>query len=152
MMAFIDERGLMAKYLWMFTSLLVFSFQPAQAQVYKWVDAKGNVHYSDKKPKGQDADDVSKSLPAPNIDTSHEKLKALENIRLQRLNDEAQENKAKQAKAQKRNNACQDARRYLSRVKGRSYFRYGSGDEKTSETQRAKLVKSAQGRVNRLCK
>ncbi len=24
------------------------------AQVYKWVDADGNVHYSDKKPKGQD--------------------------------------------------------------------------------------------------
>lgn len=125
---------------------------PVQAQVYKWVDAKGNVHYSDKKPKDQNANEISKSLPAANIDTSHEKLKALENIRRQRLNDQAQEQKTKQAKAQQRGEACRNARRHLSRVKGRSYFRYGSGDQKTSETQRAKLVKAAQGRVNQLCK
>ncbi|MCV6623673.1 MAG: DUF4124 domain-containing protein [Cellvibrionaceae bacterium] len=121
------------------------------AQLYKWVDAEGNVHYSDSKPKGQAAEDISAKLPSTNIDSSHKKLQALDVIRQQRLQDQQKKQQQLQSQAKQRQRACSQARSNLSRVRGRSYFRYGDGGQKTSEADRKKMQAQAQARVDRLC-
>jgi hypothetical protein len=52
---------------------------PASAQVYKWVDKDGKVHYSDKAPKNANAKDMgiaSKPTDAAAVDADLEALKA----------------------------------------------------------------------------
>ncbi|WP_299981920.1 DUF4124 domain-containing protein [uncultured Pseudoteredinibacter sp.] len=124
----------------------------SNAQLYKWVDSEGNTHYSDVKPKGQSAEDISAKLPSTNVDSSHEKLQALDVIRQQRLQDQQKKQQQLQNQVKQRQQACSQARRYLSRVRGRSYFRYGDGGQKTSEADRKKMQAQAQARVDRLCK
>lgn len=42
-----------------FTLIVVlFAFNQTQAKIYKWVDAKGNTHYSESKPKNKDTSEV----------------------------------------------------------------------------------------------
>ncbi|GAA6151042.1 hypothetical protein NBRC116587_04610 [Pseudoteredinibacter isoporae] len=126
-------------------------FVVAETKLYKWVDANGNVHYSDKKPKGQAAEDISDSLPAANIDSSHEKLPSLDSISQRRQQDAERKQKQQAARAQRRQKACREARRNLNRYSSRSYFRYRPENEKVSEAQRQKMVKDAKARVSALC-
>ncbi|MBB6520565.1 DUF4124 domain-containing protein [Pseudoteredinibacter isoporae] len=123
----------------------------AETKLYKWVDANGNVHYSDKKPKGQAAEDISDKLPAANIDSSHEKLPSLDNVRQLRQQDAERKQKQQAAQAKRRQKACSNARRNLSRYSSRSYFRYRPENEKISETQRQEMVKKAKAQVQAHC-
>lgn len=123
----------------------------AEKKLYKWVDANGNVHYSDKKPKGQTAEDISDKLPAANIDSSHEKLPSLDNVRQLRQRDAERKQQQQAAQAKRRQKACRDARRNLNRYSSRSFFRYRPENEKVTEAQRQEMVKKAKGRVQALC-
>lgn len=40
----------------LFATLLTVSW--AKAEVFKWIDAQGNIHYSDKKPENQQSDEI----------------------------------------------------------------------------------------------
>lgn len=45
---------------WMFlTAVLLIVATSAEAQIYKWVDAQGQTHYSDKKPPAQGVEEVA---------------------------------------------------------------------------------------------
>jgi len=55
----------MKKHHWVAAVILMFSFGLAESQVYKWVDADGNVHYSDKPPESQPSTEVDIQQPVP---------------------------------------------------------------------------------------
>ena len=55
----------MKKHQWVAAVILMFSFGLAESQVYKWVDADGNVHYSDKPPESQPSTEVDIQQPVP---------------------------------------------------------------------------------------
>jgi hypothetical protein len=91
----------------------------ATAEVYKWVDAHGNVHYGDRPPAaGVDARSMPLP-PAPAEDADHERrslkqrrlLEAFEAERAERDRAETEAAVARAARAQK----CESARRQLAR-------------------------------------
>jgi glutaredoxin len=45
------------KYLILFVSILLIA-GPVSAEIYKWTDDKGHIHYSDKKPENQEVTEV----------------------------------------------------------------------------------------------
>jgi glutaredoxin len=45
------------KYLILLVSLLIFA-ESSSAEIYKWTDDKGHIHYSDKKPENQEVMEV----------------------------------------------------------------------------------------------
>jgi len=50
--------------------VLLIALSPAKAEIYKWVDAAGNIHYGDNPPKSEFASKVS--LPEPATYKSNE--------------------------------------------------------------------------------
>jgi glutaredoxin len=48
-----------------FTALLLATW--AHAEVFKWVDAQGNIHYSDKKPENQSSEEIKIKSHTPDL-------------------------------------------------------------------------------------
>lgn len=91
---------------------------PALAEVYKWVDAEGNVHYGDRPPSsGQES--RSLSLPStPERDSDHrerslKQRRLLEAFEVERADQERVEAEAADAKRE-RAHKCEQARRTLA--------------------------------------
>ncbi len=90
---------------------------PAQAQVYRWVDENGKVHYGDRPPASQNAEDISETVNDVNIDNSQIEQKKMEAIfspetEVERAARENQEQQQRQQQ-QKRNELCSKARENL---------------------------------------
>ncbi len=80
--------------------LLTFSFAPSTilAQVYKWVDAEGNVHYGQRRPQGEQAETVKIQGPPVTPDDASLELEKLKlKAGLGSENKDAQETKGQQA-------------------------------------------------------
>ena len=91
---------------------------PALAEVYKWVDAEGNVHYGDRPPSsGQEPQSLS--LPsAPDRDSDHgerslKQRRLLEAFEAERADQERVETEAAEAKRERAHD-CEQARRTLA--------------------------------------
>lgn len=97
----------------------------AQAEVYRWTDADGKVHFSDKKPQ-TNAEDITAKVNKQNLDTSTEERNKVSQI-FRKENDEdrqfyqQQENQRIQERDEK-NKRCQDAKAYMKSIKGRVQF------------------------------
>lgn len=111
----------------------------AVAEVYKWTDKNGKVHYGDKK-TSKTAEDITGSLKKPNIDTSRDEQKKLETIfRKENAADRAY--KAQQAMPDpvQENHAqrCLEARKRLKILEGRVEFIDTNGKPvRTTEQER----------------
>ena len=99
-------------------SCLVLAGAPAEAQVYRWTDGDGNVHYGDRPPgAGQDSDSLDLA-PAPGRDSDHAArslkrrrlLDAFEAERAEREQAEADAAEARRVQAAR----CDRARRTLA--------------------------------------
>ena len=55
------------KYLAILIGLLLFSNIDAKQKYYKWIDADGNTHYSEKKPVNKKTDEVKVSTHQPTV-------------------------------------------------------------------------------------
>src|SRR5688572_17186667 len=49
----------------LFAALLTASW--AQAEVFKWIDAQGNIHYSDKQPENQSSEKIDIKPHTPDL-------------------------------------------------------------------------------------
>jgi type I site-specific restriction endonuclease len=91
------------------------------AEVYRWTDANGKVHYGDKKPKAA-AEDITEKVNQVNVDTSTEERKKLETI-FRKENEADREFKREQAKPDAEFLAwCKETRRYLKNISGLVQF------------------------------
>lgn len=130
----------MKKYLCCFFLIVcnVFYTAQANAEIYKWTDKDGKVHYGDKKVKT--AEDITNTVKKQNIDTSTEEHQKLETVfRKENAADRAY--KAQQAMpdpaAENHARRCAEAKDTLSKLEGRVNFIDENGKVvKTSEQER----------------
>jgi len=111
---------------------------PASAQVYKWVDDKGTIHYGERPPQGKKAREVEQRLanPAPAPGKAAEpswKDKDLE-FRGRRIEAEQAEAKRQQQDATNRQ-ACNQARDHVAQMKAaRRMYRLNEKGERVYQS------------------
>ncbi len=130
---------------------------PAQAEVYRWVDANGKVHFSDRKPLSATAEDVSGRLKKTNIDTSQQEHEKLGKIFAKETEAERRAREREQAKAlnQKRQleHYCKKLKRRIDILNGPTYWVDNKGNEREMSLEEQKnAVAEAQQKYNKRCK
>ncbi|MCW9014092.1 MAG: DUF4124 domain-containing protein [Gammaproteobacteria bacterium] len=103
----------------LFMLYAAMSMKIVYAEIYKWVDDKGNVHYGDKPtPDGQQIDVTKAAAKTGNLpkqsreDRRQKLLQAMDEDRLEKKNKEAKLNKQKSRQKARCANAKDRLRRY----------------------------------------
>ena len=139
--------------------LCCFLMNDANAEIFRWVDDDGNVHFSDKKPEESsnqiDVEDISDKLSEINIDESSESLRKLDQVLSESVGEKQlrkkQENREQQNK-QRREQACGQARRHLRKLRGRVSFIDEDGNEfDISEQQRKREAAKFEAEIKQHC-
>jgi hypothetical protein len=141
--------------------VLLLSATPVNAELYKWVDEQGKVHYSDQPASGKTKSETSLKIPNQ-LDTSSspEASKSWQEKELEykKRQTSAAENEAKKQKeaqdAKTKRDNCEKAKQNLSQLE--SIARAYTYDEKTgrsymNETQRSEAIEKAQKAVAEWC-
>lgn len=130
--------------------LLVTSIY-TQAEVYRWTDANGKVHFGDKK-AGASAENITEKVSKTNVDTSTAEHQKLETV-FRKENDADREYKQQQALPDpERLRQCAEAKNYLNTINGRVHFVDKDGKEvKVTEEERKQRVKDMQAQINEHC-
>jgi|SRR5689334_1378106 len=100
----------------------------AAAETYRWVDEKGQVHYTQTPPPGKDAKLVAPPPPpsaAPNQDSLNQ---SLEKAREEAPQKQAEADRAAQARGQA-DQQCKQAREQLAYMDAKTARRLGTTDE-----------------------
>lgn len=134
--------------------LLVMSFA-VQAQIYKWTDAEGNVHFGDERSRearaqNTQSEEISGKLPQLNVSQGSDTGYVLsgESASEKRARIQAQKEEERAA----RKPACDEARKELSIISGPVYFTREDGSEYTiSESERAELERELRAEIDRYC-
>nr|WP_237457506.1 DUF4124 domain-containing protein [Pseudomaricurvus sp. HS19] len=122
-----------------------------QAEIYQWRDAQGKLHFSDKKPERESAEEISGQLAPLNLDESAAEQSRLGQVfrgetpeeRQWRQRQESEARAAEQEQAQR----CDEMRRYLQAISGPVYFEREDGstyDVSVQEQQRRMRAAAAQ--------
>jgi hypothetical protein len=137
-------------------ALLLAAAAATHAQVYRWVDEQGKVHYGERPPSGAKATPVE-TKPAgppaaanPNADASQQE-RDFQRRRMEREQAEARDQKA----ADKARQQCERERTRLAQLRNVRRIQNGV-DEKgnlryMSEGERADAIAAQQGTVARAC-
>jgi|GEM_PF-4147519 uncharacterized cupin superfamily protein len=125
-----------------------------QAEVYRWVDANGQVHYSDRKLR-EDAEDVTKQTRVQNIDTSQEERRKLQQI-FRPPNKADQEFESRNVDAQKPDpeleQYCEELNEYSDVLSGRVQIVNDRGKEVTyTDKQRKEDLKKVEALLAEYC-
>ena len=128
----------------------------AYAEVYRWVDEQGNVHFGDKVHANKQAKDISQDVKLKNLDHSAKRtLQTLQQIDL-RQQAQATEIQQKQSqsdpRAEQRARQCQDAERRLRILQGPVAF-YDDNNQpvKVTESERQQRADSMAKLVKKYC-
>ncbi len=115
-------KGLMGKGL--IALVLLGFFAPLQAELYRWTDSDGKVHYSDRKPNPDEAPEVEKQeLKSVNIDTSSDTTRAMRQVFPDRPPPKDTASDAEKQRRQAQIEAhCREAKRYLRDITGPVQF------------------------------
>ena len=128
----------------------------AQAQIYKWVDEKGQTHYEERPPEGKDKDAKKMAAPAPSKDAkpAADDWKQKEIEFRQRQQQRQQADAAEERKRAQREKACIRAREDVeyNEQRGRFYTTDEKGEKhfRTDEEQAA-AVAAARRKAQELC-
>lgn len=148
----------MTRFTLVFALALLFAPPAVDAQVYRWVDDQGRVHYSDRAPLGRESEKVAIDSRPTDLEARlieqmarEERLRLIDGDRVDDTADEAadQEHRARLARA------CEQARarvasiesaRRLSRVEEDGSRRVYSDDERQA------ALLEARGQVSEWCR
>lgn len=130
---------------------LVVCCSQLHAEVYRWTDSNGKVHYGDQKPK-TNAEDVTAKVKTTNVDTSTNEHQKMESI-FRKENDADRDYQAQQSRPPAEQQArCASARNYLSKVSGRVVFVDQNGkDQHVSEQERKQREQEARDYIQENC-
>ncbi len=137
----------------LFMGILLLAL-PVTAEIYKWVDDEGNVHFGDKPQSKANAETVKidKFTPDQSYRTRMESIK--QNVESQR--EESMDKKAEQQKVASENaQRCQQAKRRLIPFKQKvRVFRYDDAGERNyvSDSERASEINRLEAIVKQTCK
>ncbi len=138
--------------------LICFSFFAyfSHAEVYRWIDEDGNVHFSDKKPEQIDAEDISERISNTNIDESSEAMRRLDQVLSETVGEKQVRDKEliNDRKAQEHlERVCAKAREDLRILRGRVVFIDENGvSQSVSESQREVEAKKLESEIQNRCK
>lgn len=115
----------------LFLSLVILTIIiPSYAGVYKWTDANGKVHYSDKPLEKDKAQAVNISKPAPVNPESKIKLQNLKNQMEGSRQLREEKEAAEQQAAVSRQDKCQKKREHLSEIEESGTVYKMDGDQR----------------------
>ncbi len=137
---------------------LLFAPSCVDAQVYRWVDDQGRVHFSDHPPPGREAERVAiESRPTDLEATLIEQIEREERLRLidEDRADDAADEAANQEHRERLARACEQARARVARIESaRRLSRVeedGSRHVYNDEERQAALLE-ARGQVSEWCR
>lgn len=137
----------------LFSCLNLFSLS-TRAEVYRWVDEDGKVHYSDKKPK-TDAEDITRQVSKQNIDTSIDEQRRMQQIFRPENEADREFYRQQQLKNQptpEHMQHCNELRKYLDAIDGRVQFIGEDGKVvPVTETERRQRVEETQRYLDEHC-
>lgn len=143
--------------LWMITLTLLFAAVPANAEIYKWTDADGRVHFGDKP--------VDKKLQAEEVEVrdykpgNDAKTREIIERRERLMNADADKARrgdalksAKAADTVREEKRCSEAREHLLKISGRVEFYDDNGKPvRVSEQERAARQRETQDWIKANC-
>ncbi len=141
-----------------FFSLLLFIHTTSSAEVYKWTDENGQVHYGQQPPQGKQAQQI-KAPPPPTIDP-RDAEKKIEQLILEQENlDRArayEKELTKQQTIQQQNNEkqCETAKSNLQSYQNNPNRKSRLPDgtiQRLSEEERQQTIESLKAQVNVYC-
>ena len=136
-------------------SLITFSISTTTAAVYKWVDEKGNVHYSEQRPKQSEAEKVKIDKAPPPSSSSYKKpsLKTTDDKNNKdKSNTKANSNNAEIAKEKQK--LCAEARKDLELMQSTGRLRVKDDEGNITympEEDKAARIKRNQDRIKEYC-
>lgn len=135
---------------------ILLSAPAVQAQMYRWVDVEGKVHFSDKKPKDAKAEDISDSIKQTNTDFGgrdvKQQLQHYERDKAAKRTEKKQSEEYSSAAKRQRNEQCQTARKHLKVIQGRVIFYDKNNNEiKVSEAERAQKEQELEAQIKKYC-
>ncbi len=128
------------------------------AEVYKWVDEQGNVHFGDRPPQKEKATNLSDSLKPLNLSTDLSNpgmIRNAEQARQDELNRTRQEQQRKQqiANSKEYQQYCKEAKRRLRSISGPVVFYDEQGKQvKVTEKEREKREQELRNEIEKKCK
>lgn len=138
------------------TALLALLSIPAIAETHRWVDASGEVHYSDQAPYGVAKDEKTLRAPAPSVQQAPSLAEKEAEFRKRRIEAEEARQKQEQdqnaARQQEKN--CQVATHNLKGLQnGGRITRYDDKGERSymDENDRAQRLAETQKSVDEWC-
>ena len=133
-----------------------FSTYCSYAEVYRWVDDDGNVHFSDKKPEQNDVEDISERVSKTNIDESSKAMRRLDQVHSETEGGKQVRNKKENSDRitqERQNRICEKARGDLRILRGRVVFVDENGVTRTiSESQRKIEAEKLETEIKKRCK
>ena len=131
--------------------LLSFSIS-SMAEVYRWVDKNGKVHYTDKKP-APDAENITKEVNKQNLDSSSREIEKIN--QMHREDEEAvraSQQQQEQAREQAMKAPCAAAKERLKKMKGLVIFIDDAGKAVTvTEKERQEKVAELERYIRANC-
>ncbi|MFA0809748.1 DUF4124 domain-containing protein [Microbulbifer epialgicus] len=139
----------------LFGSLLLAAATNA-GELYRWVDEDGQVHFSDRRPAGAKAQDISRQLgPINSVDATKAPLSTAAVSRQPREIEreyEQREQKEQQKRQQEKQRICTEARRRLNILNGRVAFFDKDGQEvHYSDRDREQMAEKFKREISRRC-
>lgn len=137
--------------------LICYSFfaYSGHAEVYRWVDDDGNVHFSDKKPEQSNVEDISERIGNTNIDESSEAMRRLDQVLSETVGEKQVRDKKETDDRRARehqNRICAEARKDLRILKGRVVFVDKNGvSQSISESQRKIEAEKLETEIKNRC-
>lgn len=139
-------------------AILVFASSSAHAQVYKWVDAQGKVHFSDQPPPGA-VQAPSATPAAPSATASQPKSYVEKEMEFRKRRIEAEEARKKQedqiAETRVKQQNCVNAKGNLKNLEdGGRVFEYNDKGERVflNDNARQQAIREARQAVDSWCK
>ncbi|MGI1679626.1 MAG: DUF4124 domain-containing protein [Cellvibrionaceae bacterium] len=134
------------------------SYMPlATAEIYKWTDEKGKIHFSDKPPANKKAEDITESTTKTNVDTSQNEQYKLNKIFAKETEGEKQSRLRETQQAQKEKiemkRRCTKAKKNLKFLREERFYTLDeNGKENTmSERERNELAKEYNQLIKQNC-
>ncbi|WP_299585551.1 DUF4124 domain-containing protein [uncultured Microbulbifer sp.] len=137
----------------LFGSLMVAATAGA-SELYRWVDADGRVHFSDRPPAEAKAQDISGQLNPINSAEATKNRPSLITSPATTTGREQQkrQQKEQQARQQEQQRNCSKARQRLRAINGRVAFIDNNGKEvRYSERERQQMAKKLQREIASRC-
>ena len=133
--------------------LLALAVPVASAQVYKWVDEKGRIHYGEKPPAGSKPSAVKPPAAPPNAPTKAQDLQSQE-LEFRGRQIKRGEDEARQARDAANGEArCNNAKERLAIAEQAALYRREKGERGFfSDAEQKAAVENMRAAVTRYCR